>query len=129
MMELNNLLTLIIDDDPSWLNLFSRMLKDNGVKHIDTASDEKTAIQAIMGTQYHLIISDTYADDNTTPMGPNSIIHTENYEKKPVIVATSNLKSRAIGAWQEEMYDYFLEKGSFEREEFSNILSETLTRF
>lgn len=109
-MKPEELSVLLIEDDNIEMGSIMRVLESNGIKNIDTASNDFQAIRQIRERVYHLIVSDTM-DQNNYPYGPDVVSRAKYLGKNPVVVGLSNYSGSAE-LWK-GLADYFFEKHRF----------------
>lgn len=94
---------LLVDDDPSILEIFSEVLRDAGFE-VDTAGDGNEALMKAAEKEYGLILLDIMMDNGPDGLEVLKIIKSDKDKyKNPVVVMLTNI---AIANNIKDAYDY-----------------------
>lgn len=99
----NSTLILLVDDEPSILELYSEVLRDAGFL-VETASNGNEALMKAAEKEYGLVLLDIMMNDGPDGLEVLKILKSDTSKyKKPIIVMLTNL---AITNNVKDAYDY-----------------------
>lgn len=122
-MKTKNLSVLLIEDSPSWMEIYKGTLEEIGITNPDCAVNEIEALKYIQKNNYNVIIADTM-DENGKPMGPNSVKEARELGQSPLVIASSNNPKYINKYWKDIPHDYFLNKRDYNESKLIEVIKK-----
>jgi len=124
-MKIEEVSALVVDDDSSMANLYSRILSRAGIKDIDVAGNEGDALKLMQENRYDFMMLDT--EDITGDYGPRILKKAREIGQNAFVVAVSGDPSNRE-KWEEIEHYTFYSKGDLKVSTLIDLVKKQFPR-